>query len=957
MDTIHKMKTETRTRMMKWIRGLIQLDGGGVCQAEIEILSGLHITHLQTVLGHGFITLLMGRKSQEPANTPRTWRQGDEAIFHLPRYLEGTRYKPEAKMERIVDLKETVWNKNGLPSDCTAITETEKAINILGKYFGTREEARSRAKECTARIKTMTPEGPPLVIDVDDRNPGKGQLTRVGDETVMLMDTTKEAMEKGKPKWEPILYEGRPVPPVGSTRRMKKQKRVSANPAAEDSDAEDEENPRKKTTIVRGSPPATTSGISTRKESQATTSSQASASERDTDSSMVGELKKKIEELTRQLENKQILGVSNTETNFSDMEFIVSTAEQSQEESEETPMVLDRPDTYAMMLEETEGVVPDEYGNTNTCMMGRKEPRSFELVTGSDAESDAESVQDEGSDYFDSDAEELAPEHRGQVRYVHLGRQMTKEDHAAKAPAFIKELLEYFNGKLHALKLTCRTEGEGWKMDVRDVEDHIRDYPYPRYCARCDTVLPDSLDNCTCGKYDPRSGHAYLRCEPYQRARLYRSMMTNPKTLSYAMERALTFANTKSYEDIIEGRPLIGLDCEMWKVLTKNGNPVVKATINKEFRRHFVESHPDMDENKFRSWPMVVEVGANVLYPDGSEEVIMDERFRIPSTWLEPQLIHPASYSIKKDAVKYLDWLIETSETREEKRILEKEKAKFLNCFYGLARFPGGVKYTLYKFLREAYAYLDEGKGSYQESYWITQIPEEKRSDFVSLVRTKPVKHGGGLCAYSVTRANLRCCFDARNVLDAILKQLPPGVILVYSGENDFDCLSYYPGGGHVIVDVTWIPAFRYMILCREEWEREGMNMAVHPEHLFKLRQVQLMKLSLAWIAFTDPTEEEAAAAIEGAHSAATDAKMTRELFLVVMKFREKNAAMFDMLAPVEMDRRFYARLMAAAFDMETEGPVGLVKKGVRAKRLRQVLRTNNLHAEVCGHLPYGQEG
>ena len=143
-------------------------------------------------------------------------------------------------------------------------------------------------------------------------------------------------------------------------------------------------------------------------------------------------------------------------------------------------MILDKPDTYVMMLEEeTEGVIPDEYGNTNTCMMGRSMPRPFELVTGSDAESDAESIQDEGSDYFDSDAEELAPEHRGQVRYVHLGRQMTKEDHANKAPVFVKELLEYFNGKLHALKLSCRTEVKvgRWMYEISKIISetiHIR---------------------------------------------------------------------------------------------------------------------------------------------------------------------------------------------------------------------------------------------------------------------------------------------------------------------------------------------------------------------------------------------------------------------------------------------------------------------------------------------------
>ena len=101
----------------------------------------------------------------------------------------------------------------------------------------------------------------------------------------------------------------------GTTRKMKRPKRVPANPAAEDSDAgdEDEENPRKKTTIVRSSPPETMDRVSVRERLGTTTSSQASTSGRDTDSSTVGELRNRIEELTRELENKQILGTSNTE--------------------------------------------------------------------------------------------------------------------------------------------------------------------------------------------------------------------------------------------------------------------------------------------------------------------------------------------------------------------------------------------------------------------------------------------------------------------------------------------------------------------------------------------------------------------------------------------------------------------------------------------------------------------
>ena len=76
MKRINTTKSTLKEQTTKWIRGLIQKAGGGVCQAELELLSGLHVIHLQTILSSSYITMLQGRKMQEPANTPRSWRTG-----------------------------------------------------------------------------------------------------------------------------------------------------------------------------------------------------------------------------------------------------------------------------------------------------------------------------------------------------------------------------------------------------------------------------------------------------------------------------------------------------------------------------------------------------------------------------------------------------------------------------------------------------------------------------------------------------------------------------------------------------------------------------------------------------------------------------------------------------------------------------------------------------------------
>ena len=62
MTQVGQRKSTLRGKTIKWIRELIQATGGGVCQAELELMSGLHVSHRSTILGNTHITMLQGRK-------------------------------------------------------------------------------------------------------------------------------------------------------------------------------------------------------------------------------------------------------------------------------------------------------------------------------------------------------------------------------------------------------------------------------------------------------------------------------------------------------------------------------------------------------------------------------------------------------------------------------------------------------------------------------------------------------------------------------------------------------------------------------------------------------------------------------------------------------------------------------------------------------------------------------
>ena len=174
--------------------------------------------------------------------------------------------------------------------------------------------------------------------------------------------------------------------------------------------------------------------------------------------------------------------------------------------------------------------------------------------------------------------------------------------------------------------------------------------------------------------------------------------------------------NTHSYDEIMNGYAIIGLDCEMWSIMTKTNTPGVRETIEREFVRQYVSYSSKISPDNFRSWPMVVEVGINMQLKDGRIEQVMNEKFQVPRSWTQPQVIHPAAHKIKDASVDIIDYFIKSSKDRREEDELKYELEKLKSSFYDLARFAGGMSYKKYPHMREAFSHLDEGPQGYETS-------------------------------------------------------------------------------------------------------------------------------------------------------------------------------------------------------------------------------------------------
>ena len=128
---------QTRCVLMQWLamlRSTLQ-SRGGMCEAQLEYETGLHLTHLQTLLTPTTLTAILGRKSHSPMATPAAYKDGDSNVFFFPDYILGTEFRPKTSEFPTLWTHEPRKWKNGFDTLCDAESETLKALGPLSVIY------------------------------------------------------------------------------------------------------------------------------------------------------------------------------------------------------------------------------------------------------------------------------------------------------------------------------------------------------------------------------------------------------------------------------------------------------------------------------------------------------------------------------------------------------------------------------------------------------------------------------------------------------------------------------------------------------------------------------------------------------------------------------------------------------------------------------------------------------
>ena len=243
------------------------------------------------------------------------------------------------------------------------------------------------------------------------------------------------------------------------------------------------------------------------------------------------------------------------------------------------------------------------------------------------------------------------------------------------------------------------------------------------------------------------------------------------------------------------------------------------------------------------------------------------------------------------------------------------------------------------------YQYLDTG---YLDTLWNKELIDNNDTTYGSLVKTK--EDGTGLSIEQVEDRRPTCAFFARGEIIQKIEELPPSVICLFSGENDLDCVSTSLDPKHVIWDGTLCPQYRHVISKYKDFHTYGMDLAVSPSSLLDLRTIPNDNLFTSWKKIVRPSMEDIAKMEKGAHGAFSDAAMTYQMNEKLYEYRIRHGDVFDLLAPLDIDRDMYNKIMQCAFDKQTGGPVGVKKWGEEGKKIRQHLKQNEFHSTLCLH-------
>ena len=914
LSTIKEKKKESRQRLLAWVRDVVRQTGGGICQAQLEYETGLHITHLESAITCETLTVILGRQSHSPMAMPAAYREGDKNVFYFITHLTGTPFSHRGTgISTVYRHARRTW-QNGRDDSCNAETETRKAIGPMTLMYGSLEKAEEAARKSytTSKVKTRAPSlsrraVTPLMA-----------VTRTINQDVSPTDTNVEDSQNEESRHTATTTTGvlgtsaNTQPTVQAQPPRRKRSRQSRREPEIPQQLNQPDSPiRKKTHTEDTTIPALQQPVDT-----ASTTSE--------DISMDVEIVSTTDDDTRETPDTPVI----VQPPHLTLQITTSRAQPDQRVSEIVEMF--NPPTIPFTLGEGEfGPVVTE----NESDIAADRVKMWKEIMESACQDDDDQEEETLAEIIDTQDEGDA-----KVHTITMPKLQQLEFITGKHPWVV-------HTKRHMLRVLNRVgllkEGtqEERRAHVASFVDKVRGSTLSRICLGCATTLHDSARVCVCRAIEGLTGYMHLRCFQDQTTALIRSVMQKPQSFSAQNEKVLTMMNTASWKRIF-GPPMrfIGLDLEMWVCqVAFRSTDAINCIAN------LIEGN---STGAFLNLPVCVEVGIAMAAEKGvGARELFNKRYRIPTEKSHAQLVHPAAHSLLKKILKLIDAMIFVAKSAERKEQLREERFTIINAWLNVKSWKDGKNYVNKPGVKADYEYLDHG---YLETLWAKEVIDNNDPTYGSLVKTK--EDGTGLSIVQVEDRRATCAFFARSEIIQKIEELPASVICLFSGENDLDCVSTSLDPKHVIFDGTLCPQYRHVISNDADFRTYGMDLAISPSSLLDLRQVPNDTLFSSWVKIVRPSMEEITKMEKGAHGAFNDAVMTYQLCEQLYEYRIRHGDVFDLLAPLDIDRDMYNKIMQRAFDQQTGGPVGVKKRGEEGKKIRQYLKHEEFHSTLCLH-------
>ena len=917
LSTIKEKKKASRQRLLAWMRDVVRQAGGGICQAQLEYETGLHLTHLESAVTCETLTVILGRQSHSPMAMPAAYREGDRNIFYFITHLTGTSFSHRGTGISTVHRHARRTWQNGRDDSCNAETETQKAIGPMTLMYGSLEKAAEIARKSytTSKVKSRTQSLPRRAVI-----PSTTMTRTINNDTQStgtdIEDSENEGSRRVATTTAGVLQTSTSTQPIAQAQepRRKRGRQPRPEPDTPQQSTQPDSPIRKRSHVQESTTPAPQQLA-------------------DTASTTSEEMSMDVESVsTTDDDTLAVMDVPVTvQPPQPTLQITTTRARPDQRVSEIVEMFNPLTSTTPITLGEGE-FGPYVTGN-ETDVAAARAKMWRELMENASQDDDD---QEEETLAETIDTRDVGDE---RVHTITMPEPKQLEFITGKHPWVVQT-------KRHMLRVLDKTgllkEGtqEERRAHVASFVDKVRGSTLSRICLGCATTLHESVPVCVCRAIEGLTGYIHLRCFEDQTTALIRSIMQKPQSFSAQNEKVLTMMNTASWKRIF-GAPMrfVGLDLEMWvcQVSLRNTDAINRITDLME---------GNSSGKAFMNLPVCVEVGIAVAADGGvGARELFNKRYRIPTERTHAQLVHPAAHSLLKKILKLIDAMIFAKKSDEYEQQLRAERYKLISAWVTVKDYRHGKNYVKESNLKACYEYLDSG---YLDTLWAEELRDNNDPTYGSLVKTK--EDGTGLSIVQVEDRKSTCAFFARDEIIQKIEELPSSVICLFSGENDLDCVSTSLHSKHAIFDGTLCPQYRHVISNDEDFRTYGMDLAVNPSSLLDLRSIPNDNLFSSWVKIVKPSMDEIRVMEKGAHGAYNDAVMTYQLCEKLYEYRIRHGEVFDLLAPLDIDRDMYNKIMKCAFDRETGGPVGVKKRGEQGKKIRQHLKHNDFHATLCYH-------